>query len=72
MKYLFADGSQESVFTSGIIQRVSPNSDVTIEHPNGQLEIHTTQFKVEDFLITVVPLRWVVGIVRVLLEEGIP
>lgn len=48
VKYLFADGSQESVFTSGVIQRVATNGDVTIEHPNGQREIHTSQFKVKD------------------------
>jgi centromere protein J len=50
VKYLFADGSQESVFTSGVIQRVAGNGDMTIEHPNGQREIHTDQFKVSFFL----------------------
>lgn len=46
VKYMFANGSEETVFADGTVTRVEKDGDVTIEFPNGQREIHTQHHKV--------------------------
>ena len=46
IKYLFPSGSEESVFPDGTVIKVDRNGDKMIEFPNGQREIHNTEYKV--------------------------
>lgn len=51
MKYLFPNGSEESIFPDGTVIRVEQNGNKVMEFPNGQREIHTQQYKVRGLLL---------------------
>nr|KAG5691775.1 hypothetical protein BaRGS_014775 [Batillaria attramentaria] len=46
VKYLFPNGTEESIFQDGTIMRIDQSGERILEFPNGQREIHTQQYKV--------------------------
>ncbi|XP_051265945.1 uncharacterized protein si:ch211-140l13.3 isoform X2 [Dicentrarchus labrax] len=45
IKYLEPDGSERTIFTDGTTVHLSPSGEKMVNFPNGQREIHTSQYK---------------------------
>lgn len=45
---MLLDGKEKIVFADGTVQQVQPNGNRTIDFPDGQREIHTKQYKVNE------------------------
>ena len=46
MKKISADGAEDMSFTDGTKVEVKPNGDRTLRLLNGQIEVHTAEYKV--------------------------
>ena len=46
MKKISADGAEDMSFTDGTRVEVKPNGDRTLRLLNGQIEVHTAEYKV--------------------------
>nr|XP_033504879.1 uncharacterized protein si:ch211-140l13.3 isoform X1 [Epinephelus lanceolatus]XP_033504880.1 uncharacterized protein si:ch211-140l13.3 isoform X1 [Epinephelus lanceolatus] len=49
IKYLEPDGSERTVYSDGTIVQRSPSGEKMVEFPNGQREIHTSQYKRREY-----------------------
>ncbi|XP_071323664.1 uncharacterized protein [Trachinotus anak] len=49
IKYLDPDGSERTIFDDGTIVHLSPSGEKVVDFPNGQTEIHTSQYKRREY-----------------------
>ncbi|XP_049914277.1 uncharacterized protein si:ch211-140l13.3 [Epinephelus moara] len=49
IKYLEPDGSERTIYSDGTIVQRSPSGEKMVEFPNGQREIHTSQYKRREY-----------------------
>ncbi|XP_029318708.1 centromere protein J-like [Cottoperca gobio] len=49
IKYLEPDGSERTIFFDGTVVLLSPSGEKTVDFPNGQREVHTSQYKRREY-----------------------